>query len=145
MKIYRLFVRWTVVMILPWWQSINLHFAQTISDYGKTGRNWSSDKNCICGSRHKFSVYWQKPFSFFLHLGPCIHLDYVLLFALNRKSNIVSLIIFIPRLYRPPDKSAYWKTIFFISHPNICCGYWKEPSQWDGSFVHPKHMFKSIA
>ena len=19
--------------------------------------------------------------------------------------------------YRPPDKSAYWKTIFFISHP----------------------------
>ena len=25
---------------------------------------------------------------------------------------------------------------------NICCGYSKEPSQWDGSFEHPKHMFK---
>ena len=25
---------------------------------------------------------------------------------------------------------------------NICCGYPKEPSQWDGSFEHPKHMFK---
>ena len=27
------------------------------------------------------------------------------------------------------DKSLYWKSIFFISHPNICCGYSKEPSQ----------------
>ena len=27
---------------------------------------------------------------------------------------------------------------------NICCGYSKEPSQWDGSFEHPKHMFKSM-
>ena len=25
---------------------------------------------------------------------------------------------------------------------NICCGYSKEPSQCDGSFDHPKHMFK---
>ena len=25
---------------------------------------------------------------------------------------------------------------------NICCWYSKEPSQWDGSFEHPKHMFK---
>ena len=24
---------------------------------------------------------------------------------------------------------------------NICCEYSKEPSQWDGSFEHPKHMF----
>ena len=30
---------------------------------------------------------------------------------------------------RPPDKSAYWKFIFFLSHPHICCGYSKEPSQ----------------
>ena len=27
---------------------------------------------------------------------------------------------------------------------NICCGYSKESSQWDGSFEHPKHMFKLI-
>ena len=26
---------------------------------------------------------------------------------------------------RPPDRSAYWKTIFLISQPNICCGYSK--------------------
>ena len=25
---------------------------------------------------------------------------------------------------------------------NICCGYSKEPSQWDSSFQHPEHMFK---
>ena len=25
---------------------------------------------------------------------------------------------------------------------NICCGYSKEPSQFDVSFEHPKHMFK---
>ena len=24
---------------------------------------------------------------------------------------------------------------------NICCGYSKEPSQWDSSFEHPKHLF----
>ena len=27
---------------------------------------------------------------------------------------------------------------------NICCGYSKEPSQCDGSFEHPKHMFQLI-
>ena len=27
---------------------------------------------------------------------------------------------------RPLDRSAYWKNIFLISHPNICCGYSKE-------------------
>ena len=55
----------TALMIRLRWQSINLHFARTIGDYGKTGRNWSPDKKCMDGSRHKFSVYWQKPFSFF--------------------------------------------------------------------------------
>ena len=28
---------------------------------------------------------------------------------------------------RPPDKSAYWKIIFFIHIQNICCGYSKGP------------------
>ena len=31
-------------------------------------------------------------------------------------------------------------SLFLIQ--NICCGYSKEPSQWDGSFEHPKHMIK---
>ena len=35
---------------------------------------------------------------------------------------------------RPPDKSAYWKTTFFISHPKHVVGTQK----------NPKHMFKLI-
>ena len=31
-------------------------------------------------------------------------------------------------------------SLFLIQ--NIWCGYSKEPSQWDGPFEHPKHMFK---
>ena len=29
-----------------------------------------------------------------------------------------------------------------FSYQNICCGYSKEPSQWDGSFEHQKHMLQ---
>ena len=43
---------------------------------------------------------------------------------------------------RPPDKSVYLKIIFLFLNQNICCGYSKEPSRWDGSFEHPKHMIK---
>ena len=43
---------------------------------------------------------------------------------------------------RPSVKSVYQKLIFLCLNQNICCGYSKEPSQWDGSFEHPKHMFK---
>ena len=39
-------------------------------------------------------------------------------------------------------KSVYQKNNFLISLPKICCGYSKEPSQWDGSFEHPKHMLE---
>ena len=39
-------------------------------------------------------------------------------------------------------KSAYQKVIFLFLNQNICCGYSKEPSQWDGSFEQPKHMLK---
>ena len=35
-----------------------------------------------------------------------------------------------------------WKLFFLFLSQNICCGYSKEPSQWDGSFEHEKHMFK---
>ena len=34
------------------------------------------------------------------------------------------------------------KIIFVYFNQNICCGYSKEPSHWDGSFEHPKHMLK---
>ena len=35
------------------------------------------------------------------------------------------------------------KLIFlFLINQVICCGYSKEPSQWDSSFEHPKQMFK---
>ena len=39
-------------------------------------------------------------------------------------------------------KSVYQKIFFFFLNQNICCGYSKEPSQWDGSFEHPKYMLK---
>ena len=34
------------------------------------------------------------------------------------------------------------KIIFLFLKQNLCCGYSKEPPQWDGSFDHPKHMLK---
>ena len=36
------------------------------------------------------------------------------------------------------------KLIFLVLNQNICYGCTKEPSQWDGSFEHPKHTFKLI-
>ena len=44
---------------------------------------------------------------------------------------------------RPPDKSAYWKIIFVISHPKHILWVLKRTvSIWDGSFEHSKHMFR---
>ena len=37
-----------------------------------------------------------------------------------------------------------WKLFILFLNQNICCGYSKEPSHWDASFEHPKHMFKLI-
>ena len=45
--------------------------------------------------------------------------------------------------FRTPDKSANWIFFLFLNQ-NICCGYSKEPFQWDGSWEHPKHLFKSM-
>ena len=42
----------------------------------------------------------------------------------------------------PQIRVCNWKLFFLFFNHNICCGYSKEPSQWDGSFEHPKHMFK---
>ena len=34
------------------------------------------------------------------------------------------------------------KLFFLLLNQNICCGYSKEPSHWNGSFEHPKHMYE---
>ena len=34
--------------------------------------------------------------------------------------------------------------IFLFLNQNICCGYSKEPSQWEGSLEHPKHKLKLL-
>ena len=36
-----------------------------------------------------------------------------------------------------------WK-LFLFHNQNICCGCSIETSQWDGSFEHPKHMFRLL-
>ena len=41
-------------------------------------------------------------------------------------------------------KRAYQIINFLFLNKNICCGYSKEPSQWDSSFEHPKHMLKMM-
>ena len=43
---------------------------------------------------------------------------------------------------RPLVMSGYQKITFLFLNQSICCGYSKEPSQWDYSFEHPKHMLK---
>ena len=47
-------------------------------------------------------------------------------------------------VYRTLVKSAHKKMISLFLNQNICCGYSKEPSHWDGSFEHPKHMLKRM-
>ena len=34
--------------------------------------------------------------------------------------------------------------IFLLYSDHICCGYSKEPYEWDGSFEQPKHMLELI-
>ena len=36
------------------------------------------------------------------------------------------------------------KLFFLFLNQNICCECSKEPSQWDGSFENPKHMFRLL-
>ena len=48
------------------------------------------------------------------------------------------------QMCRPQIRECNWKLFFLFLNQNICCGYSKEPSQWDGSFEHPKYMFKLI-
>ena len=40
---------------------------------------------------------------------------------------------------------GYNKTLFSVLIKNKCCGYSKEPSQWGGSFEHPKHSVQTAA
>ena len=47
-------------------------------------------------------------------------------------------------LFRPLVKSVLQKLIFLFINQNLRSGYTKEPSQWDGSFEHPKYMLKLI-
>ena len=37
------------------------------------------------------------------------------------------------------------KTFSYFSTKIKCCGYSKEPAQWDGSIEHPKYMLKLLA
>ena len=41
-------------------------------------------------------------------------------------------------------QSLQLNTVFLFLNQNICCGYLKEQSQYDGSFEHPKLKLKLI-
>ena len=41
----------------------------------------------------------------------------------------------------PKIRVCNGKLFFLFLSQNICCGYSKELSHWDGSFEHTKHMF----
>ena len=42
----------------------------------------------------------------------------------------------------PQIRVRNWKVFFLFLNQNTCCGYSKEPYRCDGSFEHPKQMFK---
>ena len=41
-------------------------------------------------------------------------------------------------------KLSVQQFFFLFLNQNICCGYSKEPSQWEGSFEHQKHLFEMM-
>ena len=43
-----------------------------------------------------------------------------------------------PRMAQIRERN--WKIFILFLNQNICCGYSKEPSPWNGSFEHPKQM-----
>ena len=47
------------------------------------------------------------------------------------------------RLTRAPPWQS-WNLIFLCLNQNICCGYSRESSWWDGSFEHTKCMLKMM-
>ena len=44
----------------------------------------------------------------------------------------------------PKKRVCKWKLFFLFLNQKLCCGYSKELSRWEGSFEHPKHMFKQM-
>ena len=50
----------------------------------------------------------------------------------------------IPALTGLQIRECSQKWVFLFLNQNICCWYSKEPSRWDGSFEHPKQMFRLI-
>ena len=49
--------------------------------------------------------------------------------------------VLIDKKFRPQDKRAKSILIFLSSNKNINCVCFKELSQGEGPFEHPKHMF----
>ena len=49
--------------------------------------------------------------------------------------------LFIQQDTGPQIRVCDWKLFFLFLNQNICCWYSKEPSRWEGSLEHPKHMF----
>ena len=75
----------------------------------------------------------------YLYFSPSKHMLWILLWT-------VKVLLHYPKCvltYAGPQIRVHNRKLFFLFlKQNICCGYPKEPSRWDGSFEHPKYEFK---
>ena len=55
-----------------------------------------------------------------------------------------SLSYFSSKIYVVGRPSGNWTLFCLLLNQKIWYGYSKEPSQWDGSFEHQKHMFRLL-
>ena len=86
----------------------------------------------ICCGYSKEPSQWDSSFEHPQHM----------LKVMGKKIFTISHRIFLFKPVLPSWLSCNQKILFLFLNQNICCGYSKEPSQWDGSFGHPKHMLK---
>ena len=95
---------------------------------------WVTISSAMLDKPFYISFFFLRQFLSSLLLKCNNHIKYILPHA--EKSNIIQS--------GPKIIVRNWKLFFLCLNQNICCGYSKEPSRWDGSFEHPKRMFKLI-
>ena len=68
----------------------------------------------------------------------------IFLSDLKQKMKLIKLLIISIYMYTKRGlqiRMHIWKLFFLFLYQNICCGYSKDPSQWDFASQHPKTRF----